>query len=454
MNKEEATSHENINDAPENSAIAATVTENSPAANGENNATNIRHLANELQEHLTQLEAESKQAAADAEAKALRAQEALDQVAKANLAVKEAQEEQARAERYMQEMAVKARNLRKEAAQASLAKIDQDIVNIENELTALEEAMAALSAHIGAAEAKVEEKEADLSVKEQEAEDIQIAAETAQEEAQKRSTAADIAKAQAAAAKAMAAEAELLRNNLHGELAKTEEMIAVAKAQLAQHEQLKNEAAAIIANLEEESAAAPPITPEKKGSMATISKHDLPAGKAKKKNGALLNLVLCVLIGIGLAFVVRTYLFQLADIEGTSMQPTLQDGNRVVISKLAYETGKVQRGDIVLLLAPGRMDKYFIKRIIGMPGDHIKISGGSVYLNDQLFAEPYLAAGTQTNGEIDTIVPENCYFVMGDNRTVSYDSRFETLGFIKAAEIRGAAVLRVWPLKEWGSLSL
>ena len=87
-----------------------------------------------------------------------------------------------------------------------------------------------------------------------------------------------------------------------------------------------------------------------------------------------------------------------------------------------------------------------------LPGDHIEIKEGQVYLNDELLSEPYLREHTKTLGNINTIVPEDCYFVMGDNREASYDSRFDTLGFIARDEVIGKAIYRIYPFEQWGNL--
>ena len=424
------------------------------------NTKDIRRLADELKEHLAKIEAETQQAALEAEEKARKAQEALDKVAQANLAVKEAQEEQQRAERFMQEMAQKAKNMRREAAQASLEKIEQDITDLNEEIRVLEETIASLNENLQQVTAKVKEKEEIFEQKEKEAETLQEQSEAAQEEAQRKIATAEAAKAQAAAAKAMLEEANLVQKNMQNEFAQKQEMMALAKTQMEQHHQLKEEAAQMVAKLEEEIAAAPTLSAEEKnGQIKVISKDDLGAKEEKrsrkkeqKKSSGFLNLLVFIMIGIALAFIVRSYFFQLADIKGTSMEPTIWDGNRIVISKIAYSMGPVQRGDIALLHAPSRMDDYFIKRVIALPGDHIEIKEGQVYLNDELLSEPYLREHTKTLGNINTIVPEDCYFVMGDNREASYDSRFDTLGFIARDEVIGKAIYRIYPFEQWGNL--
>ena len=141
----------------------------------------------------------------------------------------------------------------------------------------------------------------------------------------------------------------------------------------------------------------------------------------------------------------------------SSMERTLYDGNYVLVNKMAYKFGKVERGDIIvfhsgLKAEEGSGDsegnKLLIKRIIGIPGDTIKIDNGNVYLNGEKQDEKYIAEGG-TPGEVKaTKVPEGKLFVMGDHRVVSIDSRSPEVGFVDQDSVVGEAFVRLWPLNE------
>ncbi|MDD4571023.1 MAG: signal peptidase I [Clostridia bacterium] len=172
---------------------------------------------------------------------------------------------------------------------------------------------------------------------------------------------------------------------------------------------------------------------------------------AKKKN-SFLSYLLCIALAVALALVIRTWGFQVTRVIGESMEPTLQTDNRVITSHLAYITGEPQAQDIITFPSPDTADNVpYIKRIIGVAGDHIKINEGLVYVNDTLLKEPYLV-GMETLGDIDTIVPDGHVFVMGDNRMVSHDSRDSSVGFIAADTIMGKAVFRIYPFEQWGKV--
>lgn len=125
-----------------------------------------------------------------------------------------------------------------------------------------------------------------------------------------------------------------------------------------------------------------------------------------------------------------------------SMQPTLKEGNLLVVNKMAYKLGSPKRGDIIVFHYQGTMNEDYIKRVIGLPGDRVEVSGGVVRINGQVITEPYLAdlpnyAGVWT-------VPEGDLFVLGDNRNHSSDSH--DWGFVHQNWVVGKAVVIYWPL--------
>jgi signal peptidase I len=146
-------------------------------------------------------------------------------------------------------------------------------------------------------------------------------------------------------------------------------------------------------------------------------------------------------------FLIRTFVFETYRVVGQSMMSTLEEDQRLIVSKLSYRLHEPQRGDIIVFYDPFDSDRNLIKRIIGLPGDLLEIRQGQVYVNGQLLAEPY-TSHPGTYSQPPTAIPEGQYFVMGDNRTNSSDSR--SWGTLDGAEIVGKAAFTYWPLKLWG----
>ena len=139
-----------------------------------------------------------------------------------------------------------------------------------------------------------------------------------------------------------------------------------------------------------------------------------------------------------------------------SMLPTLNENDYIFLSKQSYHFHKPQRDDIIVfhttLKQANGDEKLLIKRIIGLPGDKIAITGGSVYVNGKVLKEDYTLDG-YTASEMETVtVPKDCLFVMGDNRQNSMDSRVASIGFVKESSIVGKAVFRLYPFNEIGLL--
>ncbi len=155
-----------------------------------------------------------------------------------------------------------------------------------------------------------------------------------------------------------------------------------------------------------------------------------------------------------IALVIKTFLFQAFYIPSASMEPTLKIHDRVLVNKLSYHLHGVHRGDIIVFKAPPEertaQIQDLVKRVIGLPGDTIEARGGHVYVDDRLLSEPYLPKGTITDDLPKQVVPANSYFMMGDNRGASSDSR--VFGPIKRSSIIGRAFVRMWPLTRLGFL--
>ena len=132
-------------------------------------------------------------------------------------------------------------------------------------------------------------------------------------------------------------------------------------------------------------------------------------------------------------------------VDGSSMIPTLQNGEFVLVNRLAYRLGETERGDIIVFRSINEPDLDLIKRIIGLPGDRVEIREGQVSVNGQPLSEPYIAAPPRYGGEWD--VPEGQLFVLGDNRNDSSDSH--QWGLLPLENVIGKAILIYWPPPEW-----
>ena len=133
-------------------------------------------------------------------------------------------------------------------------------------------------------------------------------------------------------------------------------------------------------------------------------------------------------------------------IDGSSMEPNLHHGEFVIVSKINYRFGEVERGDVVVFDFPRNITQEYIKRVIGLPGEHISVTDGEVYVNGSRLDEPYLEFEPYYEGEWD--VPESTYFVLGDNRNNSSDSH--SWGTVPVENLVGEAMFVYWPPSSWG----
>ena len=159
-----------------------------------------------------------------------------------------------------------------------------------------------------------------------------------------------------------------------------------------------------------------------------------------------------LLIAIGLALVIIVFLYQPVKVEGTSMAPLLSDQERIFINKFVYRFESIHRGDVVVFWYPLDRSKSFIKRIIGLPGETVEIRHGSVFVNGHVIPEPYVPPQYADISDFGPVkVPKSSYFVMGDHRISSNDSR--VFGPVASQYIYGRAVFAYWPVDHFGSLS-
>jgi len=159
-----------------------------------------------------------------------------------------------------------------------------------------------------------------------------------------------------------------------------------------------------------------------------------------------------LLIAIGLALVIIVFLYQPVKVEGTSMAPLLSDQERIFINKFVYRFEPIQRGDVVVFWYPLDHSKSFIKRVVGLPGEAVEIRQGAVYVNGKIVPEPYVPPQYEDLSDYGPMrVPKDNYFVMGDHRISSNDSR--VFGPVASRFIYGRAVFAYWPVDHFGSLS-
>ena len=156
-----------------------------------------------------------------------------------------------------------------------------------------------------------------------------------------------------------------------------------------------------------------------------------------------------LLISAAASVLIITFLYQPVRVEGTSMLPRLEDHDRLFINKFVYRFSAIERGDVVVFHYPRDPEKSYIKRVIALPGDHIRIDHGQVWLNDRRLREPYVPEAYEDSRSMrDMVVPDDAYFVMGDHRSISSDSR--EFGPVDRSLIYGKAVFVYWPARDAG----
>jgi signal peptidase I len=167
------------------------------------------------------------------------------------------------------------------------------------------------------------------------------------------------------------------------------------------------------------------------------------------------NITILVL-ALGLAFFIRTFVAEPRYIPSGSMLPTLEIGDRLIVEKLSYYSHPPQRGDIIVFAPPPQLqeqgfeqDQAFIKRIIGLPGNTVEVKNGHVFIDRQLLTENYIAEAPNYPMS-PMVVPPGQFFVMGDNRNNSNDSHI--WGFLPRANIIGHACFRFWPIERLGGM--
>lgn len=197
---------------------------------------------------------------------------------------------------------------------------------------------------------------------------------------------------------------------------------------------------------------------KQRGGSDTRKKHDPAEGKNKSVMREIIGTIAYVAVICLVVFLVLRFVGQRTVVNGHSMDPTLANSENLIMDKLSYHFTDPKRFDIVIFPGPeeGGEHPYYIKRVIGLPGETVQIIDGKVYINgeeltDDVYGitdyidDPGIAAEPLTLGDDE-------YFCLGDNRPVSYDSRYEAVGPVHRSEIIGKVWIRIWPLSKFGSV--
>ena len=169
-----------------------------------------------------------------------------------------------------------------------------------------------------------------------------------------------------------------------------------------------------------------------------------------------LDILQVVVFAVSLFLFTYLLVLQPHKIRGDSMQPNFPDGEHLLTDKVTYRFSTPKRGDVIVFKAPGTENEEFIKRIIALPGEKVSIKEGKIHINDKKLDEAYLSQTLNTSGGLflgegeEMRVPDNSYFVMGDNRPFSSDSR--VWGFVPKNKITGRAWIVYWPIGEAGAV--
>lgn len=181
--------------------------------------------------------------------------------------------------------------------------------------------------------------------------------------------------------------------------------------------------------------------------------HDLPPLRKIPQNGTrgfwgnLHSWVRDLVIAVGLALVIVVYLYQPVRVEGVSMLPRIEDQERIFVNKFIYRFKPIERGDVIVFSYPLDPQRFFIKRVIGLPGDTVQIRDGKVVINGQELKESYIPRKFQTpENEPPVAIDAGHFYVLGDHRSSSNDSR--AWGQVPRQNIYGKAVFCYWPLEK------
>ncbi len=188
------------------------------------------------------------------------------------------------------------------------------------------------------------------------------------------------------------------------------------------------------------------------GHDPTLAAHGAPAALASAgtaRNTGLGPWLRALVVSAAASVLIITFLYQPVRVEGTSMLPRLEDRDRLFINKFVYHIASIERGDVVVFHYPRDPEKSYIKRVIALPGDRIQIDRGQVWVNGTLLRESYVPLMYRDSRSMaEMVVPPETYFMMGDHRSISSDSR--EFGPVDRSLIYGKAVFVYWPARDAG----
>ena len=184
----------------------------------------------------------------------------------------------------------------------------------------------------------------------------------------------------------------------------------------------------------------------------TLSEDDLKEGKGKEIIRGIISLVVCIAAALLISVLITHFVAHHTHVEGSSMENSLHDGDEIIVEKVSYYMHDPERYDIIVF--PFSNDVYYIKRIIGLPGETIQIKGGKIYIDGVQLWEQYGNEQIKDAGlaKEEIVLGKDEYFVLGDNRNSSIDSRKAEVGTVKRSEIIGKAWLKFYPFSDFGFL--
>lgn len=188
-------------------------------------------------------------------------------------------------------------------------------------------------------------------------------------------------------------------------------------------------------------------------SEENMPEENTPEGTGKRIGKEILSFVLYFVIVIAAMLLIIHYVGQRTEVSGSSMENTLSDGDNLIVDKISYRFQDPERYDIIIFPYKYEEDTYYIKRIIGLSGEHVRIDdSGNIYINEKVLKESYGREVIQDPGiaRDEITLGEGEYFVLGDNRNNSSDSRDPSVGIIQKKDIIGRAWLQIYPFDEFG----
>lgn len=187
--------------------------------------------------------------------------------------------------------------------------------------------------------------------------------------------------------------------------------------------------------------------------LEEAAETELEAGGPQKKSvmREIVEWILVIVVAVAAALLIRTFIFEPVRVDGNSMLNTLHDKEYMIVTKYQYLFDDPQRFDVVICHYPGRGNTNFVKRVVGIPGDTVAVSNGTLYVNGEAIDEPYIDYKPDYVYP-ETTIKEGHYFVLGDNRSASNDSHAPGVGQLERGQIMGKVRLVVWPFSDFRTI--